>query len=54
MLPVEGGRISSWEGEGGGGRGSSKLSRGPLSHPCLFFPDPERKSGEGGKKDTLL
>ena len=26
----------------------------PLIYPCLFFPDPERKSGEDGRKDTLF
>lgn len=41
-LPAEGGRISSWGWRWGGGRGSSKVSTGPLNHPCLFFPNPER------------
>ena len=34
-----------------GGRGRTKLSRRPLNHPCLFFPDPEGKNREGGRKE---
>lgn len=53
MLQSRAGESRLWE-RSRGGRGRSKLSRRPLNHPCLFFPDPERKNREGGRKESPL